>query len=117
MVDSANSYYVRRKAIRNSWLKYLTAEDSPLTPEDKKKYASLPSELFYEIIEILPSNIPHAEGLDCHALYWRLPQDCIQHVEYNLEAISNREHDNPILSSWQILLFLGTNTDVPLELL
>jgi len=37
MVDSGNNYYTRRKSIRNSWMKYLTSEDSPLTPENKKR--------------------------------------------------------------------------------
>jgi len=38
MVDSANSYYERRKSIRNSWMKYITsASESPLSEEEKKQ--------------------------------------------------------------------------------
>ena len=39
MVDSANGYVDRRKAIRNSWLRYLTSDESPLSKEEKDRYS------------------------------------------------------------------------------
>lgn len=36
MVNSANSYLDRRKSIRNSWMRYLTSNDTNILTEEQK---------------------------------------------------------------------------------